>query len=147
MKQLSDLTVIAQEIHPDEPCYGLSEMTLTGRDGKGLSRYQLVYVIRNDREVPFVREIVGADLKTPPLRIISMGDDTVAQLQFMAEENRRNRKLEERIKEMQESSTLVKDSIELAEQIKLIKDNKTTFGAGSTAATVQRNGWNLKGKK
>jgi negative regulator of sigma E activity len=146
MKQLSDLTVIAQEIHPDEACYGLAEMTLVGRDGKGLSRYQLTMVIRSDSIVPHVRALAGVDLKVPPLRIVSYGDDTVGELWDMANEFRRNHWLEEQIAETQSESTLITDMLELSQQIQKIKANQTTFGAGSTAPTTQRTGWNLKGK-
>lgn len=145
MKQLSDLTVIAQEVHPDEACYGVDELTLTGPSGKGLSRYQLTWVVRSDAVVPFLRELKAVDTDVPPLRIVSLGDDTVGQLWDMANEYRKNTKLEDRIKELQGTSTLIQDSIDLSEEIQKIKNNRTTFGAGSTAPLKQRVGWNLKG--
>ena len=146
MKGLADLTVIAQQVHMDEPCHGVAEMTMPRRNGKGLGRFQLTYVVRDDNVVPYVQEIDNVDLDVPPLRIFSMGDDSVGELWDMANEFRRNQWLENKIQEIQGESTLISDMLELSQEIKKIVKNQTVFGSGATAPTTQRTGWNLKGK-
>ena len=145
MKTLSDITVIAQSIHADEKCYGLAEAVLPRPRSYGRQRYQLVYVNRNDNIVPFVRPL-DSDLAVPPLRIPSLGDDTVGELMDLADEYRHNHNLEQLLKEKQESSTLINDVIALSEMIQRIKANKTVFGVGQTTAIKQRNGFHMKGK-
>ena len=140
-------TVVTTEIHPDEPCYGLAEMTLLDSAGKERRRYQMVYVSRGDVITPYVRDVtsvVGGDLSVPPLRIPSFGDDTVGQLWDLADHYRRNKDLETKLKERAESSTLLADTLEVSQQIKKIKANQTTFGSGATAPVKQRTGWNMK---
>lgn len=146
MKTLSDITVIAQSIHADEKCYGLSEAVFPRPRSYGRQRYQLVYVNRNDSIVPFVRPL-DSDLETPPLRIPSLGDDTVGELMDLADEFRINHNLDQLLKEKKESSTLINDVIALSEMIQRVKANKTVFGAGNTTAYTQRNGFHLKGNK
>lgn len=148
MKQIADLTTVATEVHPDEPCYGLVEMTLNKNDYHGKARYQLTYVSRNDVLTPYVRDVssaVGGNLNVPPLRIQSLGDDTVGQVWDLADRYRKNPTLEQTLLERAGESTLISDMLELSQQIQKIKSNVSTFGAGSTSATSQRTGWNLKG--
>ena len=144
LTNVGDLTIIAKEIHPDEACWGLTEMVLN-KTTKGRQRYQLVYVNRNDRIVPFVQPLRG-NLGVPTLRIPSFGDDTVGELMDLADEFRNNHNLTELLKEKKESSTLINDVIALSEMIQRVKANKSVFGAGSTTATTQRNGFHMKGK-
>ena len=141
-------TVVTTEVHPDEPCYGLAEMTLLDSTGKERRRYQMVYVSRDDVITPYVRDVtsvVGGDLNVPPLRIPSYGDDTVGQLWDLADKYRRNRELEQNIKQRAEESTLLADVLQVSEEIQKIKKNQTTFGSGATAPVKQRTGWNMKG--
>ena len=144
---LNKLTVIAKSVHPDEPCYGLAEMTLTKPDYHGRCRYQIVYVNRNDRITPFLRDVtdeVGGNLDYPPLRIVSYGDDTVGQLWSLADEYRINRELEQKIAERKGTSTLLKNVLELSQILKKVEYNRTVFGSGSTTATTQRNGFHVR---
>ena len=140
MKTLSDITVIAQSIHADEKCYGLAEAVLPRPRSYGRQRYQLVYVNRNDNIVPFVRPL-HSDLTVPPLRIPSLGDDTVGELMDLADEYRHNHNLDQLLKEKQESSTLINDVIALSEMIQRIKANRSVFGYGKSAATTERTGF------
>lgn len=146
MKTLSDLVVVAREVHADEKCYGLAEAVLPRPRSYGRQRYQLIYVNRNDRIVPFVRPL-DTNLEVPPLRIPSLGDDTVGQLMDLADEFRVNHNLDQLLKEKKESSTLINDVIALSEMIQRVRTNTTVFGAGNTTAHTQRNGFHLKGKK
>ena len=144
LTNINQLVVIAREIQPDEPCWGLAEMVLN-KAVSGRQRYQLIYVNRDDKIVPFVRPLQG-NLKVPTLRIPSFGDDTVGELMDLADEFRDNHNLSELLKEKKESSTLINDVIALSEMVQRIKANKTVFGVGQTTATRQRNGFHMKGK-
>ena len=138
------ISVIAFEVHPDEPCWGVTEATLIRKDSRGFKRYQITYVNRNDNILPFVKELDDSERETPPLRIVSMGDDKVGELWTMADNFRHNRQLEQNILERKETSTLISDFITLSEMIQRVKNNQTVFGAGSTSATTQRNGFHVR---
>ena len=60
----------------------------------------------------------------------------------MADQYRRNKELEENIAERRAESTLIKDMLEVSQEIQKIKANQTVFGAGQTTAIKQRTGWN-----
>lgn len=121
-------------------------MTLSRQDYKGRKRYQLTYVNRSDKITPYVKELSDEDIDLPPLRIVSYGDDRVGELWDLADQFRRNHSLEQRIQERKDSSTLIKDLIEVSQEIQKIKRNQTLFGAGKTNATKQRIGFHRKGK-
>ena len=136
MKQL-DRSVVTQ-VHPDEPCYGLAEMDLHGE------RFQVVYVSRNDRVLPYLRRL-DSPLDLPALRIPSpFGENTVGQLWDEADKWRENGDFLQRIKERKGESTLIRDVLEYAlERQKIIK-NQTQFGPAKKDKFVQRTGFHTE---
>ena len=67
---MTNIIVGATSLSPDEPCFGLCEMNLQAPDNKGFRRYQIIYVVRNDRVAEFRRDLGPAgDFKADQFRI------------------------------------------------------------------------------
>lgn len=121
---------------PDEPCYGLSEMV---RMVDGKARWiQAVYVLRNDAIAEWCYDYGPAEgfERVTPIAIPSLGDDSVAQLQEIAEKNRHSDKWAKRAEEMQAESTLIADHMAQLEKDRLQMRNVSVVGP---AMRVQRN--------
>lgn len=44
-------------VHPNEPCWGLSEVNLQSPGSRGFHRYQLIFVIRNDKVYEYRKDM------------------------------------------------------------------------------------------
>ena len=124
--------IIAVRIHPDEPCYGLWEGPKNGR------WVQRVFVVRGDTKARFETDY-GPISKWPDATEIiypSFGENSVGQLQEMAERDRHSDKWAKRRREMQAESTLISDILKQEEMLLDVKANRSHFGPN---ISVQRN--------
>ena len=126
------VAIIASNIHPDEPCFGLYEGPDHGR------WVQKVFVIRSDSIARYQTDLGPEEnySRITPLLMPSQGDDTVAQLQVFAEKNRHDTHWADRRDEMLSESTLVEDHLRLLDEETKQLLNKSVFGP---SVTVQRN--------
>jgi hypothetical protein len=97
-----------------------------------------VKVVRDDRLAEFTTDFGPAqDFEhIPPLFIPSFGDDTVAQLQELAERHRHDLRWAKRKQEMIAESTLIRDILRQTEENREWIANRSQFGP---VANVQRN--------
>ena len=104
MTRAVDLKPYEGELNPDEKIMGLVEVDLLTSDYKELHRYEIIYAIRDDKTVPFVRDL-GASLKHlgPPMRIPVLLEHTVAETREIAEQGRQSG-VRQRLKELREQS-------------------------------------------
>jgi len=118
------VSVIADCIFPDEPCYGLIETIEGGRV------IQKLWVIRGDRKARYTTDFgLASDYPDfTPVIYASYGDDTVAQLQECAERDRHDDKWAKRRREMQAESTLISDIIRQEERKIAERQNRSVFG-------------------
>lgn len=108
--------------------------------GARLRRWvQKVKVVRDDRLAEFATDFGPAEdfEHIPPLFIPSFGDDSVAQLQEMAEHHRHDLKWAKRREEMVAESTLIKDILRREEEKREWAVRRSRFGPGGA---VLRNG-------
>lgn len=109
----------------------------------GSSRYrwvQDVTVIRDDKKAHYLTDLgPEGDFKyVTPIMIPSFGENTVAELQYLAEKNRQDFYWQRRAEEMLEGSTLIHDLINQEEEIHQIIRNRSVFGP---SYNHQRNGY------
>ena len=128
----------------DEKAMGLVEVELLA--GKDVHRYQIIYVVRNDQQSPYVVDLGSRLLyPNPPLNIISYMEHTVAELQDMANEARARSDVTKRLAELQEESSkdrnIIKVYLEQKERNSKIIANRSQFGP---SYRVQRNGFHGK---
>ncbi len=126
------MKVITHWIHPDEPCYSLQEGPRNGR------WVQRVYVIRGDAKAEWSKDYgpVSDFPDATETIYFSDGDDSVGQLQELAERDRHSDRWAKRRREMQAESTLIPDILKQEEELLDVVRNRTTIGP---AITVQRN--------
>lgn len=119
-------------MHPDEPVYGAYDGP---RNGRWITA---VYVIRGDAIAEHVTDYgpVANFAGATPMMIPSFGDDTVAQLQDLAERNRNDDKWARYREELRQGSTLIKDILRGEEQLIDVVANRSIIGP---AITIQRN--------
>ncbi len=124
--------IIATHVMPDEPCYGLTENRIGGR------WIQRVFVVRGDAIAKFETDFGPASdfPDATPIIYPSFGENSVAQLQEMAERDRHDDRWAKRRREMQAESTLIKDILRQEEALIDVRANRSTMGP---AITVQRN--------
>lgn len=133
--------IVTDRVYPDEPAWGLSEQSeiMAFPDGSRMRRQvQKVKVVRDDRLAEFVTDFGPAEdfEHIPPLLIPGFGDDSVAQLQEMAEHHRHDLRWVKRREEMVAESTLIADILQRAEESREWAVNRSRFGPGGF---VQRN--------
>ncbi len=129
------MKIVTDRVFPDEPCYGLAEMPrLVGGQPHWV---QAVYVIRGDAIAEWTHDYGPAErfARIQPLIVPSLGDDTVAQLQDVAERNRHDDYWARRSEEMLAGSTLIEQHIAQLERDRLEMRNRSVFGP---AIAVQR---------
>jgi hypothetical protein len=116
--------IIATRVHPDEPCHGLYEGPKGGR------WVQRVFVLRGDRIAKFETDFGPVSDFPNATEIIyaSYGDDSVGQLQELAERDRYSDKWAKRRKEMQAESTLIADILRQEEIMLEVRRNRSHFG-------------------
>jgi len=80
-----------QFVLADEPCYRLAEVNLQSPDSRGFHRYQLIWVIRDDRMTEYVGDMgLSKDNHADPVIILGCEDETVARLKYIADQIRDN---------------------------------------------------------
>ena len=124
--------IIATHVMEDEPCWGLWEGPKNGR------WMQRVFVIRGDAIAKWTKDY-GPISKWPDATEImypSFGENSVAQLQEMAERDRHSDKWAKRGRERLAESTLIKDILRQEEALLNVRANRSIIGP---AITVQRN--------
>lgn len=134
------VAVITDRIYGDEPCWGLQEIPewRVSPTGEKEKRWvQKVWVIRGDRKARYETDIGPASdwPDATPIIYASVGTDTVAELQFLAERDRRDDKWAKRRRELQAESTLISDILRQEEMKIQMKQNRSQIGP---AITVQR---------
>jgi hypothetical protein len=124
--------IIATHVMKDEPCYGLWEGPKGGR------WIQRVFIVRGDAIAKFETDYGPvADWPDATETIYpSFGENSVAQLQEMAERDRHSDKWAKRRREMQAESTLISDILKQEEILLDVVANRSNFGPG---VRVQRN--------
>jgi len=73
----------------NEACYRLSEVNLQSPDSRGFHRYQILWVIRDDRITEYVEDMgLSKNIKSDPLIILGCEDETVSRLKDIADQIR-----------------------------------------------------------
>jgi len=73
----------------DEACYRLSEVNLQSPDSRGFHRYQILWVIRDDKISEYVDDMgLSKNIKADPLIILGCEDETVSRLKDIADQIR-----------------------------------------------------------
>ena len=126
------MKITTQRIHPDEPCYSLREGPRNGR------WVQRVYVVRGDAIAEWSKDYgpVADWLNATEIIYPSFGENSVAQLQELAERDRHSDKWAKRGRERLAESTLIKDILRQEEALLNVRANRSTIGP---TITVQRN--------
>ena len=126
------MKIIAVSIHPDESCYSLREGPRNGR------WVQRVYVVRGDAIAEWSKDYGPVADWPDATEVIypSFGENSVGQLQELAERDRHSDKWAKRRREMQAESTLIPDILRQEETLLEVRHNRSHFGPG---ASVQRN--------
>lgn len=128
------MEILTDTLDDNEACYGVMETNRSGR------RKQFVFVVRGDEMAKHVTDLGPASLYdgVPELRLLGMGDDTVAEMVYEANKTRHD-DFERRLRaEVKESSTLVKDFLQEKEENWERIKNRSQFGPNYTK---QRNGF------
>lgn len=134
------MKIIAVSVHSDEPCYSLQE-------GPRNSRWvQRVYVIRGDAIAEYSVDYGPVQNFKNATEVIypSFGENSVGQLQELAERDRHSDKWARRRREMQAESTLIPDILRQEETLLEVRRNRSHFGPG---VSVQRNDFPRKEKR
>ncbi len=124
--------IVTDRIHKDEPCWGLWEGPKGGR------WIQRVFVVRGDVKAKFETDFGPVSDWPDATEIIypSFGENSVGQLQELAERDRHSDKWAKRRREMQAESTLISDILKQEEILLDVVRNRSHFGPG---VSVQRN--------
>ncbi len=124
--------IVADWIHKDEPCHGLWEGPKGGR------WIQRVFVVRGDAIAKFETDYGPVADWPDATEIIypSFGENSVGQLQELAERDRHSDKWVKRGRESLAESTLIEDILRQEETLIDVKANRSHFGPG---ISIQRN--------
>ena len=128
---MQSIEPVATFVLPNEKAYLLVEINLPHPvDYKGKFRYQMIWVNRDDQITRYIVELGSAeDFTAPQLRIPSFWEHSVAELQYLADEERWiNDYWVKRSAEVAAGSTLIKDFQEQLEESYKIARNQSTFG-------------------
>jgi len=126
--------VVADRIFPSEPCWGLQEgpeqRVVHPNGGQEMRWVQRLWVIRGDRKAKFETDFGPASdfPDATPVIYPSFGENTVAQLQWLAERDRHSDKWAKRRKEMRAESTLIADILRQEEIMMEVRRNRSQFG-------------------
>lgn len=137
------MKIVAERVIDTEPCWGLYEGPAMVPVLGGASDWrwvQDVTVIRSDRKAHHVTDL-GApeDFEyVTPIMIPSFGENTVQELQYLAEQNRQDHYWQKRAEEMLSESTMIRDVINQEEEIHQVIRNRSILGP---SYTIQRNGY------
>ena len=128
----SDLSNQTPYILPNERALGLQEVELLSPSGKEIHRYQIVYVVRNDKPAKYVTDLGSSLLfPNPPLNIID-DQGTVAEIMDMATDARGRSSVTKRLAELQEESArdknIIKEFLEQKERNWKVIRNQSHYG-------------------
>ena len=123
---------VTKSVHLDEPCHGLREGPRNGR------WVQRVYIVRGDAIAEWTKDYGPVSDWPDATEVIypSFGENSVGQLQELAERDRHSDKWAKRRREMQAESTLISDILRQEETLLDVVRNRSIIGP---AITVQRN--------
>ncbi len=123
---------ITRRVHPDEPCHGLHQRVRNGR------LIEQIFVVRGDAIAKFETDYGPASGFPDFTETIypSFGENSVGQLQEMAERDRHSDKWAKRGKESLAESTLIPGILRQEEALLDVRANRSIFGPG---ISVQRN--------
>lgn len=133
------LTKVITEVDPNEKAFMLVERNAAQKDGTTSKRFQVIYVQRNGELHAFVRDLGSVVEDVGEFVFPLMWEYSVAEAADVANMWREEQGLKEKLDERAEKSTLVEDFHTLQEVKQAVLKNRTTFGAGQTSATSQRN--------
>ncbi len=124
--------IVTDRIHKDEPCMGLHQRV------RGSRLIEQVFVVRGDAIAKFETDYGPASdfPNFTETMYPSFGENSVAQLQELAERDRHSDKWAKRGRERLAESTLIKDILRQEEALLNVRANRSTIGP---AITVQRN--------
>ena len=138
----SILLPLAKRLSRDEKALMLVEEDRITEDLMEEHRFQIIYVGRGDRVYAFPRDL-GPTSNFPGVSgfiYLSGGEDTVAALLDMADIERGENRMQAVLAEVEETSTLKQDAIDLLEQKReLVKRNTRTLRRDYGLPTVERN--------
>lgn len=122
-----------------EPAYVLVEVNQMAPDYRGVRRYRLVYVNRDDSIAEWREDLGPAESFTArEFRVPSLWEHTVAELLDMSDQLRMGDDYwEKRTAELAAESTLITDWRDQVEERRQVIHNRTISGPGYTK---QRNG-------
>lgn len=125
------LLAAAVMVHPDEPCYLLSELVEKSADESGWRRVQRVYVNRDGHMAVHVRDLgAAANFTAPQTRILSLWEDSVAYCMDQAEHQRLGEDYWVKfLAEKTAESTLIPDTIRFVEEGARIVRSRSVFGS------------------
>ena len=137
------MKLVTGYVLPTEGAWGLYEgpAMLPQPDGSQQYRWvQDVTVIRGDRKAHYVTDLgEPEDFEyVTPIMIPGFGEDTVREVQYLAEQNRHDHYWQKRAEEMLSESTMIRDVINQEEEIHQIIRNRSMFGP---SYNHQRNGY------
>ena len=132
--------IVTDRIHNAEPCMGLHQRMRNGR------LVEQIFVVRGDAIAKFETDYGPAsDFPNFTETVYpSFGENSVGQLQELAERDRYNDKWARRRREMQAESTLIPDILRQEEILLQVRRNRSHFGPG---VSVQRNDFPGKEKR
>ena len=114
---MSELVVAASVVKNDELALRLEELNVQGIKGQGMQRRQFIHVVRDDKRAIGAQDLGTADsIHAPPFAIPSLMEHTVAELREIADQLRESKQGADRIDELGEASTMIKDAIDEAEE-------------------------------
>ena len=116
--------IITLSVHKDEACHGLYEGDVKGR------WTQQVFVVRGDTIAKFETDYGPTENfdHIQPIRLISLGDDTVGEMMVEAEKNRHDDYWAKRREEMLAGSTLIADILHQKEEADQQRRNRSVMG-------------------
>ncbi len=137
------MKILAAEVYPDEPAYGIRErvVTIPMPDGSQQRRWvQSVFVIRGDAIACYDTDCGPAEqfAHVAPLYMPSFGDDTVAQLREEALRHRASTFPRQHLERVQHESTLMQDVVTRMEERSQEIRNRSVIGPH---LTKQRGGY------
>ena len=139
----ADLTDTTEFLLPDEKVLGLQEVELLTDDYKATHRYQIMYVVRNDKPAKYVTDLGNIiAFPNPPLNIIVNMEHTAAEVLDMATDARGRSSVTKRLAELSEESVkdknIIKEFLEQKERNAKIIRNKSHYGP---TVKIQRVGY------
>ena len=137
------MKLVTYAVSPNEPCYGLTECVMRAPqpDGSTADRWvQDLIVIRGDQRYHYLTDFGPAeDFETvTPMTVPSLGEDTVSELQYLAEKNRHDDYWHKVAERQIAESTLIEDMIRTRFQMHELVRNRSQIGPYTIA---QRNGY------